>query len=106
MMDATVRTPPTMAHVLYVVSELLILEQLEGDSRCKEMGKGLGLLEMHNLNGRDLVVEESTWEAADSMLDVDPSSVAIHALSEISLEVSGTVLVGVDLLDNEIPESR
>ena len=73
-----------------------------GDVRGEVLRKQLQCLDVTDQERRDFIVEECTWEAANSMLDVDPSSVAIHALSEISLEVSGTVLVGVDLYVNEI----
>jgi hypothetical protein len=58
--DATVSTPPTIAHVLPAGSQLVFASARADmkDSRGKEVREGLARLDMAYLDGRDLKVEE------------------------------------------------
>lgn len=64
-MEVTVRTPPTMAHVLQECGSVVNGETEEQDiyemnARCQEVSEGLSGLFVDDLDRRDLVVEEGT----------------------------------------------
>ena len=52
---------------------------------------------MHDLDGRNLIVEEGAWKATNAMLHMDTSGFSVQSLTQITLEGGRAVLVGVDL---------
>ena len=100
--DATVSTPPTIAHVLRGQSNVIRTPKPWEDGnvnvRREEMGEGLPCLGVADENGRDLVVEERAGDAAIAVRDVQAvGRVLLRTLVEVALEVRRAVLVRVHL---------
>jgi len=71
------------------------------------MSERLPRIGVHNKNWGDFEVEESTWHAVDTMLDMDSlGCITLASLGQISLEGSCTVLMRIHNLPVKGAELR
>ena len=100
MSEATVSTPPTIAHVLGSQCQYeRCTIPMKDNARSEEVRERLPRLNMADEEGRNLVVEERAGNTAVAVRDVKTSRRVLHrALVEVTLEVRCAVLVSADLI--------
>jgi len=97
--EATVRTPPTIAHVLMNddVGITHFGNRME-DIRCDKMSERLSRIRVYDKNGRDFIVEEGTRKALCTMMNMNTlRGFSRTTLRKITLKVSDTILMSIDL---------
>ena len=73
-------------------------QQSGEDIRCDKMRKRLSRIRVYNKNGRDFIIEEGTGKALCAMMDVNtPRGFSRTTLHKITLKVSNTILMSIDL---------
>jgi N-acyl-D-aspartate/D-glutamate deacylase len=97
-MDASVRTPPIIAHNLSKVNKS-IAGTIWLHLRSGKVRKGLASLPMDNHHGRNLKVEERAWESLDAVSGECAVRVTFStiAMGEIALVGRDRVLVRANL---------